>query len=175
MHRSCETCFFAADIRHFASLNAQKKKGGGVQLCVAWCSGCAPLLQLWAEQPRPCGPEFADCLSILAKTHSAGIFFQHKAISQVICLLPQGPLSIERILWRQREITSNSVSLHRCLRGPPWKIYFNPVFPASELGRLRGFTGSPNKAWLPANMTRTGQHTLTCGETLVNEGDWPLN
>lgn len=58
---------------------------------------------------RPNSPEFAVGISILAKIHSDGIFFQRRAISQAICLLPQGLLSIEHILWSQQEITSNSV------------------------------------------------------------------
>lgn len=81
---------------------------------------------LWAREPRPNSPEFAVCISILARTHSAGILFQHIAISQAICLLPQGLLSIERVLWSQQEITSNSVLLSVCV--PSWKFISTTMF-----------------------------------------------
>lgn len=72
------------------------------------------LLFAISEGATPRQPEFSVCISILARIHSAGILFQHIAISQAICLLPQGPLSIECVLWSQQEITSSSsVSVYR--------------------------------------------------------------
>lgn len=76
---------------------------------------------------RPNSPKFAVCKSILAKTHSAGVFFQHITISRVICLLPQGLLSIEQILWSQLEITSNSTALSGFV--PPRKFIPTMCFP----------------------------------------------
>lgn len=81
---------------------------------------------LWAREPRPNSLEFAVCISILAWTHSAGMFFQHIAISQAICLLPQGLLSIECFLWSQQEITSNSVLLSAYV--PSWKFISTTMF-----------------------------------------------
>lgn len=81
---------------------------------------------LWAREPRPNSPEFAVCISILARTHSTGILFQHIAISPAICLLQQGLLSIEHVLWSQQEITSNSVLLSVCL--PSWKCISTTMF-----------------------------------------------
>lgn len=129
---------------------------------------------LRAKQPRPCSPEFADCLSILTKTHSAGIFFQHKAISPVICLLSQGPLSIEHILWRQQEITSNSVSLSVC-GGLREKFISTTVF----FQRLNRAASSAavclNKACLPAAVTHGDPHTVACGQTHGSTGGRCLN
>lgn len=81
---------------------------------------------LWVRQPHPDSPRFAVCISILARIHSAGILFQHISISQAICLLPQGLLSIGYILWSQQEITFNSVLLCVCV--PSWKFISATMF-----------------------------------------------
>lgn len=85
---------------------------------------------------RPNSPKFAVCKSILAKTHSAGVFFQHIAISRVICLLPQGLLSIKQILWSQLEITSNSTALSGFV--PPRKFIPTMCFQYSDSIMSRG-------------------------------------
>lgn len=79
----------------------------------------------WTWEPRPDSSEFAVCISILATIHSDGILFQHIAISQAICLLPQGLLSIEHILWSQQKITSRSEPIGVC--APRWKFISTTV------------------------------------------------
>lgn len=96
---------------------------------------------------RPHGPKFAVCKSILAKTHSAGVFFQRIAISRAICLLPQGPLSIEQILWSQLEITSNATALGGFV--PPRKFISTMFFPILRLNK------GPRPVWIkPVSLHR---------------------
>lgn len=104
------------------------QRGKQTRQCQVQLRHRTPLIHclLWAREPRPNSLEFAVCISILARIHSAGILFQHIAISQAICLLPQGLLSIERVLWSQQQITSNSVLLDVCV--PPLKFISATMF-----------------------------------------------
>lgn len=106
-------------------------------------------------------PKFAVYKSILAKTHSAGVFFQHIAISRVICLLPQGLLSIEQILWSQLEIPSSSTALSGFV--PPRKFIPTMFFPILRLNN------EPRPVWIKRVSLHPNIRNVVIGASRVQQ------